>query len=158
MAWTLEKKPCRNCGILFERAVWRKSIYCSRTCQSRIPWNKGKTGLVTMTDQTRKKMSESGKRNKFTRYLLKGERHPQWKGENIDYRGLHKWVTYYLGKPEKCEHCGVDKKPSNYKRYFEWANKSHEYKRELTDWIRLCKPCHAKYDVEHRQGELNFGK
>ncbi len=28
----------------------------------------------------------------------------------------------------------------------QWANKSHTYKRELTDWFALCGTCHKKYD------------
>lgn len=42
---------------------------------------------------------------------------------------------------KKCEHC--DTKTSV--RY-EWANISHQYKRDLDDWMELCKKCHMAYD------------
>lgn len=63
-----------------------------------------------------------------------------WKGDNVGYFGLHKWVREKLGSPKKCEHCGTKK------RRIVWANKSREYKRELADWIALCEPCHKIYD------------
>lgn len=27
-----------------------------------------------------------------------------------------------------------------------WANRSHKYLRDLTDWTALCIPCHRKHD------------
>lgn len=66
-----------------------------------------------------------------------------WKGDEVGYDGLHKWVPKHLGKPDKCEHC---KKNGFSSHQIHWANKSGEYKRELNDWIRLCIKCHAVYD------------
>ena len=71
-----------------------------------------------------------------------GSKNPNWKGDDVTYIGLHSWVWRNKGRPKKCEHCGT----TTAKR-FEWANKSHEYKRDLTDWIRLCTSCHKKYDM-----------
>ena len=68
---------------------------------------------------------------------------PRWKGSDVGYVALHMWVAKYLGKPTTCEHCGkIDLKGSK----IHWANKSREYKRDLSDWIRLCALCHSKYD------------
>ena len=73
----------------------------------------------------------------------KGERHYEWKGGNVGYRGLHRWVNKELGKPDTCEHCGTNGLSGH---QIHWANKSGEYKRELTDWLRLCVKCHKEYD------------
>ena len=73
----------------------------------------------------------------------KGENSYLWKGENVSYAGLHAWVRRWLGSPSTCEHC---EKIIMNTRKIHWANKSHEYKRDLTDWLRLCVPCHRKYD------------
>lgn len=70
-----------------------------------------------------------------------GERHWAWKGDEVGYTALHYWVKRRLGTPHKCEHCG-DINASKY----EWANKSHQYRRDLHDWLRLCTSCHRKYD------------
>lgn len=59
------------------------------------------------------------------------------------YRNLHYWVERQLGKPEICEHCGKIERRS---RFIDWANKSGEYKRNINDWLRLCRSCHSLYD------------
>ena len=73
---------------------------------------------------------------------LGGENQPSWKGENVSYRNLHRWVERQIGQPNTCTHCGK----IGYGRQMHWANKSRNYKREITDWIRLCPKCHAAYD------------
>lgn len=89
-----------------------------------VPWNKGKKGVQDIS------------------YMI-GEKHYLWKGSKASYTSIHSWVRRHLGTPDKCEHC---LKIIQNKKGINWANKSHEYKRELTDWIRLCVPCHRKYD------------
>lgn len=68
-----------------------------------------------------------------------------WKGDKVKKQALHDWVIRHLGKPKKCEHCGSTKA-----KKYEWANKSQDYKRELSDWIRLCTKCHYAYDRKTR--------
>lgn len=71
------------------------------------------------------------------------ERNQNWKGDGVGYRTLHTWVEKHLGKPRHCAHChSANKSPRNY----QWCNISHAYKRELSDWIRLCAKCHSAYD------------
>ena len=66
-------------------------------------------------------------------------------GASTEYRLLHYWVEKQLGKPLRCDECGATEK-----RRYHWANVSGEYKRELSDWRRLCVPCHAR--------ESNWGR
>lgn len=73
---------------------------------------------------------------------LTGLNHPKWKGKEVQYRALHSWVERMIGKPNNCSHCGK----IGYGRQMHWANKSHEYKRDLSDWLRLCPKCHKNYD------------
>lgn len=58
---------------------------------------------------------------------------------NVKYSGLHMWAKRWLKKPSKCNKC-------NEKGLLHLANKSHKYKRDLTDWFWLCPPCHSEYD------------
>ena len=92
------------------------------------------------SDDTKKKMSE-GRR---------GEKSPVWKGDKVSYRGLHYWIADKLGKPDTCEHC---RKSGLRGHFIHWANKSGEYKRDLQDWIRLCRSCHGKYDSRKKMSE-----
>ena len=74
----------------------------------------------------------------------RNERHCNWKGESVGYHALHAWVIRHRGSPSICEHCGT----TTAKR-FEWANRDHEYNRNLDDFIRLCTSCHRRYDYEN---------
>lgn len=92
------------------------------------PWNKGiKTGLIPKTA-----FKPNDER-------LTGTNSKQWKGDQVGYFGLHLWVSKHKGKAKKCRECGSDNN-------VQWANKSHEYKRDLSDWLELCRRCHMKYD------------
>jgi hypothetical protein len=68
-----------------------------------------------------------------------------YKGTASEYRMLHYWVERQLGKPSKCERCGTTRA-----KRFDWANISHEYKKDIADWIRLCKSCHFTYDNDNK--------
>lgn len=70
---------------------------------------------------------------------IKGEKHWKWKGDKISYTNLHKWLYDNYKKLDMCEFCGDGGK-------LECANKSGEYKRDLTDWLTLCVKCHKAYD------------
>ena len=101
----------------------------------------------SVSEETRKKISigHTGMKKPWTVPPLSksGIENPMWKGDKVGYGGLHMWVAHYLGKPDTCEHCG---KSGLTGKHINWANKSHHYLRELTDWLRLCVPCHRAYD------------
>lgn len=110
------------------------------------------------SEETKKKISltKRGKPswNKGLKGFRAGEKRPNivpkgsdsvcWKGKKVSYRGLHMWVELLLGKPKYCVKCGKESNGHN----MHWANISGEYKREITDWIRLCAKCHGAYDKE----------
>lgn len=74
---------------------------------------------------------------------LPDEANPSWKGEDVGYHGIHKWVARKLGAPKECSHCG-----STSKRKYEWASIGHTYERDISKWIRLCTECHRKFDAK----------
>lgn len=111
-------KNCLVCNKEFYTKPARMKVgrgkYCSRDCAKHTLFKKGE---------------------------LLGEKNPLWKGDEVGYVGIHRWVERQLGKPMECAKCG-DKK----KGYYEWANISQNYKRNIADWIRLCKKCHHQFD------------
>lgn len=140
-------KNCLACGILFYKrdvcamVAWEKTKFCSRKCsydfkrgkpfkhsgqfkKNTNPWNKG---LTKQTDERVAKIS--------------GDNHYEYKGQNVSYIGLHNWVNKEFGKPRTCEHCGTTESKT-----YDWANISGQYKRDLSDWIRLCRKCHHIFD------------
>ena len=122
-------KPCPVCKG-FVKHKWKSGLAKSRTC-SRSCHMKGNTFRKGHTPTNAFKPGETS-----------GEKNVNWKGDEASYGSLHDWVSYHKGNEKKCSQCGEDE-PS--KRY-EWANISGEYKREIDDYIRLCKKCHYHYD------------
>lgn len=118
------------------------------------PWNKGKHGYKNNYPEVRKEkveLSESHRQN-IKESVLRGNNHPMWKGKDVGYTALHEWVENQLGKPNECEHClAIDAKK------FEWANKSGNYLREVSDWIRLCTSCHRKQEPNRGSHETFEG-
>jgi endogenous inhibitor of DNA gyrase (YacG/DUF329 family) len=121
---TILNKNCLNCESVFETKDNNRK-FCSHKCYSvnKIgckSWNKGQK-TPQLTD----------------------ENHGHWKGVEVSYRNLHRWIERKLGKPNKCVTCGR----LGYGRHMHWANISEKYTRDLSDWIRLCASCHKKYDL-----------
>ncbi len=85
-------------------------------------------------------------KEKANRYRGEMYKRP-WKDKSF-YGAVHYWIRTKLGKAIKCTKCGLDKLPSGKKRYFQWANISGEYKRDISDWMQLCVMCHIHYDME----------
>lgn len=65
-----------------------------------------------------------------------------FKGTNTEYAALHAWVRKNKGRASFCSDRGANEKHLRY----EWANVSHKYKKDVDDYISLCRPCHFKYD------------
>ena len=126
-------KKCLDCG----KSILETSKRCQSCAQKERftrngAWNKGK-----------KRWWESPMQWVKGEPRLAGEKNYLWKGEKVSYVGLHQWVTRWKGKPCKCELCRTNELK---KRGYDWANIDGEYKRDLDDYIRLCKSCHKKYD------------
>lgn len=104
------------------------------------PWNVGKGSAPQISVALKgKKQPWSSEWHK----ALPEDKHPRWKGDDVGYHVLHRWVQKHKGKPSFCNHC-----LSTSEKRYEWANISGEYKRDLDDWTRLCRSCHIKYDKE----------
>jgi len=159
-------------GIYFRTDKHKENISLARL--GKTSWNKG----VPMSKEHKKKLSDvkKGKHyslftefkrgqsgspatqfkkgqstwNKGLKGYMEGALSSSWKGDDVGYGALHKWIYRKLGQPDTCEHCAESELKNN---KIHWANKSGEYKRQLTDWLRLCVSCHSKYDKENGLGK-----
>jgi len=86
---------------------------------------------------------ESYDRNKVLVGRKSGSDHHNW-SEECTYGNAHEWIRRVKGRPKKCELCGTTDESIRY----EWANVDHAYSRNPDDYIRMCPPCHRKYDIE----------
>ena len=83
-----------------------------------------------------------------------GEKNPQWKGDKVSYRELHKWIRKNKPLQAFCSNCKQEKKK------LDIANISGFYKREINDFEWLCRMCHMNKDgrwnkfVEARQRRI----
>lgn len=124
------EKICKQCSKRFSVFPYRKkeAKFCSKKCY----W-----------------VSIKGVRFCHEYEIRKGQRlspKTEFKGNSKSYYALHEWIRRHFPKISKCEFCFTETAAK-----YEWANKSHQYKRDTEDWIRLCVPCHRKYDWEHRK-------
>lgn len=136
-----EKKypRCHKCGFnkkLSSRTWFKKGII------PKTAFNKGQHASPNTEFQKGASAWNEGKPH------MQDEKHPMWKGDQVGYLGIHTWISRKLGKPNKCEQCGTTQSKG-----FDWANISGEYKRDLKDWKRLCKRCHA---WEHKNWEARW--
>lgn len=81
--------------------------------------------------------SENHKKNIGNAQL--GEKNHGWKGNNITYKSLHKWIRRNFPKPDLCQLC--KQIPPR-----EIACITGIYDRELKNWAWFCIPCHRKWD------------
>lgn len=76
---------------------------------------------------------------------------PHWKGDDAGYYAIHDWIAKEAGRPQECELCGTTDPGKRY----EWANISGQYRRERSDFMRLCKACHNAYDGTSLWQQIN---
>lgn len=127
---------------LSEFARSRASHLALMTEKARL---KNKGANRTFSDEHRKNLSEAAKK----RIPKKGDQTSGWRGDEVGYGGIHIWMAREFGSPRKCDHCNCDDAST-----FDWANKSGDYLRDRSDWLRLCRSCHTKYDKRGYQSTL----
>ena len=163
------EKQC-ECGktFLVKKHRFDRSKYCSNSCKYKYrirpsglsynimnenptwfkkgnkPWCAGTVGILKANSGSIKKGERRGIATEFKEKEKLAENNINWKGNDVGYFALHKWVQRQLGKATKCSKCGEENKR------IDWANVSREYKREISDWMQLCSTCHGKYDSGHR--------
>lgn len=129
------------CGIEFQTTQKRidegRGKYCSRPCMYR--YRVRPTGLKYTIRRENAGWFKPGQQG-F------GSENSNWKGGDVGYRELHRWVAKNKTKTGICEHCKSSEAPT------EWANLSHDYRRDLSDWAELCKKCHGAHDSGPARG------
>lgn len=129
---------------------YAKSGKC-KSCVNKLRKGRKNKGGWHHSEEHKKMMSKKLKGRKVseeTKAKISGAKSHKWKGNSAGYHAIHTWVRKNAGKPSYCEHC----KTSDKRKRYEWANVSRTYKRELSDYIRLCAKCHRDYDSNYRKG------
>jgi hypothetical protein len=142
------KSTCK-CGNEFNTTQKRidegRGIYCSRACMYKYRLRpKGlKYTIVNENPTWIKKGERLSPQTEFKKGI-----DPHNKNKFSDsYWAVHAWIKRQKGKAKICEQCESTK-------HVQWANISHEYKKEIDDWKSLCCKCHMIYDHQND----NWGK
>jgi len=86
-------------------------------------------------------MCECGCGQKVLRRFVRG--HNRWKGDQVGYSALHRWIRSHKEKTGVCQWC-------KHKGTTQFANLDGKYSRDVNDYIELCIPCHKYFDgVSH---------
>ncbi len=146
-SWSCRKYCCHTCywiALKDERLYRESRIKSSQSHMGNPGYWKGKK-RPEFDKEWKRNMSRNPWNKGKVLPQLSGENSPNWKGDSAGYHSIHIWVSKNLGKPSHCAKC--DKSEGK----FEWANISKEYKRDLSDWVRLCKSCHNIYDDVYKK-------
>lgn len=77
----------------------------------------------------------------------KGPLSSDWVGDKVGYMGMHNWLRNTYGYPKKCALCNRKGKKNNNRWNIDYAKrKDVPYKRDVNNFIGLCRSCHVKYD------------
>lgn len=159
--WNKEKKhpSARNNPQVFKKGhtTWNKGLKRVYSKETLEKMSQAKVGRLLSKEHKGKiskalqghpnyLKSHSEKTKRKIGEMSLGKKNGNWRGDKVGYDGLHRWVKYHLGRPKQCEFCGNG---FNNPCQIHWANKSGEYKRDLSDWLRLCAKCHKQYDLEN---------
>ncbi len=139
---------CKFCKKDFDihPSLGGKRKTCSRSCAAKLRVGERNSFYGKKhSDETKLKMRNA-------KLGLRGKNTNRWLGIKAKYRAVHMWIGAILGKPTTCERCGCSELKGH---NIHWANKSGQYKRDLSDWLRLCAACHKEYDnfyIERKEG------
>lgn len=110
-----------------------RGIFCSHECSA--------TGR-SISEETKEKIRLAQVGIPRPQSGLSNEKHSQWKGDEVGYNALHRWIRRHLPESELCQFCNVNKSR-------DLANITQIYNRDFSNWKYLCVSCHKKYDYEH---------
>lgn len=132
---SIYSKRCKSCSNKFRRGKYfvseRGKINLSNAKKGKKHPMYGKH----KKEETKRKISEANM----------GEKNGMWKGDEVGFNCLHKWIKRHKPKPKFCKRCKIN--PPR-----DLANISGEYKRDINDFEWLCRKCHM--DVDGRLNNL----
>jgi hypothetical protein len=116
--------------------------------EGHTPWLKGTKGLVKPNSGSFKSGEHRSVVTEFQKGQFANELHPSWKGDDVGYGALHRWVYRHRGRFNMCDFCYETGIPTDF------ANLDYKYTRDLDTWAELCRKCHNAYDKKNGWGKI----
>jgi len=76
----------------------------------------------------------------------RGENNPRWKGNDVGYFAIHRWIRKKKPKPDACEDC------HKATIFLDLANITGKHERNEVNYKWLCRQCHTILD----QGKVTW--
>ena len=105
-----------------------RGIY-ERTTEHRLALSLARKGKHYSPATEFKKGQHPSPKTEFTKENTSNEKHYCWKGDKVQYRALHTWISKNKPKPECCEEC-------NKVRKLELSSINHTYERDIDKIFR----------------------
>ncbi len=107
----------------------------SKIMMGRVPWNKGKIGLRTQSEEWKQKMREK-----------KGDKHWHWMGGCKEY-----WRNECLKRDNwTCQVCGLREVEIMEVDHIKPRSKYPELATEINNMVTLCPNCHRRKTIRER--------
>ena len=137
----METKICSKCGLKFPKSndFFYKSYKgvlrgpCKECVKKRVKAYKKRTNYAS----DRKWAKEN---KTYYKDYMNGLNDKIRKKLGIGYVGIHKFIRENKTKPKYCSIC-------NEIKYLELHCFDHNYTRDLTKWIYVCKACHSELNT-----------
>ena len=144
-----KKKRCIDCGKKVTSLRCKSCSNKNRKGKYKInyTWNKG---LTKETSEGVSNISNSLKQLYSLGHAKCGFKKGDNIKEKVSYDAIHSYIKRYKKKSRICHICKKIK-------LLELANLSGKYKRDVNDYIWLCRSCHHKFDWKERKRD-NKGK
>lgn len=100
------------------------------------------------SEEHKRKIAEAAKK----RYAVP-ENNPNYRGDDVGYIGIHRWLIKTFGHAKKCKKCGLVGSRVNNKWTVHYAKKEgKDYQRKRENFTELCTKCHTEYDDIIKKG------
>lgn len=91
-----------------------------------------------------RRLREQGIKIRSKSEVKKAYLNPMWRGNEVKYTALHRWVERRLPKPKACSTCSI--RPALDLANIRNDKNSKTYTRDLNNWRWLCRKCHMLED------------
>lgn len=165
----MSKEFCEKVSIATRLAMQDPEIKrkCGNSMRGKIPWNKGKSGLVIWTEKEKKKHSEQAKQLGIGKWMKgkkpafleqgkhnhrSGENHHNWKGgislQVYKIRNSKKYTEWrkevYKRDNWICQYCGKKCKKDIIAHHINVFSEFPDLRFDINNGITLCRSCHLK--------------
>lgn len=127
---------CKNCKRIFYSWKIKKRKFCSQKCDRKY---KRKNNLYKKNQKKRKDLIENQLKTFKQLNNIKICYKDMSDKQKKLYHTLHNYIKRYKKKPLLCERCKKNKP-------IHLANISGRYKKDIKDYLWVCKPCHNQID------------